>query len=425
MAIPFVAMAGAQLIGSGINALAGANAAKRNERAQRERQQMIDRGAAQNAQMINGGIGANAGFLRQIAEMQYNTQRANPTGYQFDPITGQQISAGQGMAFQSNPMGMGSDDIDIGQLFSNSDGKGFNVGQDALMQFLRADPQGKMEGTNGILQEIAATGLPSDLSSVFMAANEVNSANNADILGQVAGGARSVGQRFGSASQRIVGETGRRLAQEQSLQNSQLAFSAAEAASGRRLSAAGQLSGMQLQAGSQRASQVLQAALANQQNQQFRANLGQQNSQFNAGAANQMQSQNLQMALQASLANQAAGNRANEFNAQTGFAVNQGNNAQLLQALGLNNQQALAERGQTLSAYQASGQAQQQQAALLNQLLAIRSGTQTPQSVSSNPGNGFMDLASLMAGYNRYGSGMTPSVVDPYPTQMTPIGGIR
>jgi hypothetical protein len=437
--IPFLAAAGVSLLGSGINALSNANTASRNERAQRNRQRQIDAGAAENANVINSGLGQSAGLLQQLANSGYNTQRASVNGFQFDPVTAQTANVGVGTAFQSNPNGIGADNVDIGQLFSGADAQGFNVGQDALMQFLRADPSSRMEGTNGVLQEIAATGLPSDLSSVFAAANQVNSVNNADLLSQVTGRAGSVGQRFGSASQRIAGDTARRLANEQALQNSQLALQAAEAASGRRLSAASQLGsfglqGQQLQlqganqlmAGSQARTQLgLQAALANQQNQQFGANLGQQNAQFNAAAGNQMQSQNLQMALQASLANAAAGNRANEFNAQTGFAVNQGNNAQLLQALFGNNQQTLAERAQQMGGIQAGAQAQQQQAALLNQLLGIRSGVQTPQLAQTQPGNVFGDLASLMAGYNRFGGGNSvPSMPNVFIPQVD-IGPVR
>jgi hypothetical protein len=412
MALPFIIPAAASLIGSGISALSGSRTAANNLRAQQQRQASIDAGAATNASQINSQYGGISDLLKSLLATPYNSQQAS-TNFGFNPLTSQQVSAGgYDPSTMALPNKVAASSINTSAITGN---QGYNVGQDALMQFLRADPSGKMQGTNGVLQEIAATGLPSDLSSIFASAHNVNASNNADLLASVTGTSKSVGQRFGSASQRIAGDTARRLADEQSLQNSQLALQAGDAAANRRLSAAStlgqfQLSGANslLSSGQAQSAQILQALLANQSTdlsaQNINANLASNAGQFNANAANQASQFGIQSQLQAALANQQANNQVGQFNVNAGFQAGQLGNA----AIGQNNAQTLAQRAMQLQGVQVGGQLAGQQSSLLNQLLAIRAGQPTPQqqpgtSTGNAIGSTFQDLASILQLYNRYG----------------------
>lgn len=462
-ALPFAMSA----IGSGVSAFTQSRAAKNNLRAQQQRQNQIDAGAAQNAQQMNG-MGDIASLLASMSGADFNSKQAAPTGFSFDPMTGQQISAPQFNAttagfsgtsgVNANTAGpVGADMVDLDGLFSGAGSQAYNTGQDSLMQFLRADPASKMAGSNNVLQEIAATGLPSNMTDMFSAAANVNRDNNAELLASITGQSRSVGERFGSATRRLEGDTVRRLANEQSLQNSQFAMQAGESAANRRLGAATQLGQFQLQGAGQQlgASQslmgagqaerqlTLQALLANQSaglqagqfnaaqsNQMGQFNAGQtnqisqfnagqfnQNSQFNAAAQNQAGSQNAANLLQSLMANQQSGNRANEFNANLGLQANQINNSQAMQAIFGNNQQAMSERGMRQTGMAQAGGLMGQQSGLLNQLLGIRAGVQTPQMSPQGAGamgGGFQDFASLLAAYQRMQSGSVPSVPNVY-----------
>ncbi len=387
MAIPFVAAAGASLIGSGISALFGANTASKNRKAIEARQRQIDAGAQAQAQSVNQQFAGLSQLLQSLGSQPVESEKATATNFSFDPITGMPANASM---------------VDTDALFNGAGSKGFNVGQDALMQFLRADPAGKMGGANGVLQEIAATGLPSNLSSIFAEASNVNRDNNAELLSSITGQSRSVGQRFGSGTQRIEGDIVRRLANEQSLQNSQLALQAAEAAAGRRLGAASTLGNFQLQG----AGQLLNAGQA-QTSQLLQALLSNADSANRTGMFNAQQGQN-----------------AAQFNVTAGMQANQQNNAQQMQAVFGNNQQATAARSLQQSALGQAGGIAGQQQSLLNQLLGIRAGTQTAQqpigsSTGSMLGNSLSDLASIFSLYNRYGGG--ESVVDAPIGQMAPI----
>ena len=478
MPLPFLAMAGASLIGSGIQAFGAARTNRQNLRAQQQRQQQLDQAAGQNASQISnlfGNLQGQLGALQPIQGQQASVTSFNPQAYQpgssympdafsFNPLQAAQVqSQGFNPTFASMPGQIAGQSVDASGLMNAGGGQAFNAGQDGLMQFLRADPAGKMQGTNGVLQEIAATGLPSDISSLFTQASAVNRDNNADLLAQATGTGGGLGQRFGSATQRVAGDTARRLANEQSLQNSQLALQVAEAAAGRRLGAASQLGQFQLQgnsqllqAGQQDAQRALQAALANQQvgtqvalaNQQnafntgtFNANMGAQNSQFNAGASNQASSQNAAQVLQALLANQQSANSMGQFNVGTAMQsqfqnnaqamqasqfnnnqamqaffqnnaqamqANQNNNAQAMQAIFGNNAQQLNERQALLQQLGMGGQFAGQQGQLMNQNMGMRFSQPVPQAgpgAMQALGSGFSDLASLMALFNRYGGG--------------------
>lgn len=402
-----------------------ARANRQNFRAQQERQRQIDAGAQQNATQINSQLGGLAGILSAFAQTPLNSERATATAFQFDPITGQQVTAptfGAAQAGLASPIS--ADMINTEDVFSGGGSRGFNVGQDALMQFLRADPEGRMTGANGTLQEIAQTGLPSNLSSMFADATAVNQANNADILASITGQSRSVGQRFGSATRRIEGETARRLANEQALQNSQFALQAGEAAANRRLSAASQLGSFQLQGAGQllNAGQNERALLASllQGNQQanlaanqFNAGQANANAQFNASSQNQVSAQNAANLLQSLLSNQQANNQLAQFNVTAGMQANQQNNAAAMQAIFGNNQQMLNERQLAQSAAGQAGSISGQQGALLNQLLGIRAGAPVPQmqgNTATAIGSGMQDLATLFAAYNRFGGNRAPGM---------------
>ena len=414
MPIPFIAMAGASLLGSGIQAFGAARTNRQNLRAQQQRQQQLDQAAGQNASQISTLFGNLQGQLGALQPIQ--GQQADPNAFSFNPLQGAQItSQGFNPSFAALPGQVAGSSVDLNGIMG-AGSQAFNAGQDGLMQFLRSDPAGKMQGTNAVLQEIAATGLPSDISSLFTQASAVNRDNNADLLAQATGTGGGLGQRFGSATQRVAGDTARRLANEQSLQNSQLALQVAEAAAGRRLGAASQLGQFQLQGNSQllgagqgQQQLALQAALANQQNAfntgTFNANLGAQNAQFNAGAANQAGATNAAQALQALMANQQSTNQANQFNVNAGMNANQ----LAMQAIFGNNAQQLNERQAMLQQIGMGGQFAGQQGQLMNQNMGLRFSQPVPQAAQQNGfsalGGGFSDIASLMALYNRYNQG--------------------
>ena len=228
-----------------------------------------------------------------------------------------------------------SPEVKASLVGTRTPGEGFNVGQDALMQLLRADPSRQLNSTaTGFLErQVATGGLPFDTSELFSRLGEVDSATINREAGAVRGSAGSLGQRFGSA----IGDRETRLRTDAlrdiGARNAGIQAQAYEAGQGRAMSAAGGL------------------------NQNIMQLLGLRTGAAQALAGNEL---NLSELLQrGDLANQTATNRAGEFNAGMrlqGFDANQRAQgqriAQLLSALQLGG--GMYEQGQNrrLGAFQ-------------------------------------------------------------------------
>lgn len=117
-------------------------------------------------------------------------------------------------------------------------GSGFNTGQDALMQMLRAGPTSVAE-TN--LNQLATTGSPFDTTEVFKTLTNLDDRQRKKALADVRATTGGLGQRFGSAMVREEGDILSQLLDQSSARNAQIAMGSHEAAQGRRLTATGQL----------------------------------------------------------------------------------------------------------------------------------------------------------------------------------------
>lgn len=122
----------------------------------------------------------------------------------------------------------------------NDAGSSFNVGQDALMQMLRA-PGGAAEKS---LNSMVGTGNPFDTSGLFESLGVVDQRmidSNADAL---RAGASGLGQRFGTAATRAEGSMRREALQDIGARNAQVAMGSHESAQDRILQSAAQLLGI-------------------------------------------------------------------------------------------------------------------------------------------------------------------------------------
>jgi len=186
----------------------------------------------------------------------------------------------------------------------------FNVGQDSLLQAMRADPTVQMDSaTAARLGGIAASGQPFDTTAQFAALQAQDRDRAREVSRQVRGSAGSVGERLGSARFRAESDAQSQLANDAAARNAQIAQAAYEAAQGRRMTAEQLLQqGQQFAVGATQANraQALQAA----------------------GLFNQFQQGTLAQQLQAALANATSTNQTNQFNVGSGFNAAQFNAGQ-------------------------------------------------------------------------------------------------
>lgn len=227
------------------------------------------------------GAQARQDALRRMGQIDpLLLQQMNQLGAQQLPWQSQLQTAMRGF---SNPAT--SQGIDIASFLRNAT---YNTGQDALNQFLRADPTRQMAHVDDNLGQLADTGSPFDWQSVFgQALSNSDQYDTNRALAALHGSAGNLGQRFGTAMQQQTGDLLAQLANAQGVRNANLAQSSYEAAQGRRLSAAEALG----QLGLNRNAQTLQGIQLGQGNAQQLAQLLQanlQNNQFNASTRNQI-----------------------------------------------------------------------------------------------------------------------------------------
>lgn len=190
-------------------------------------------------------------------------------------------SGGEGSTF--NPQ-----QLDLEGLFSQG---GFNVGQDSLMQQLRATPGSNLN--KSLEAVLAGEGNPFDTSGMFDALGAVDQRNTNQQVAGLRSGASGLGQRFGSGM--LGAETALRqnISSDVNARNAGIQQGSYESAQGRLLQAAAQLAQRdQFQAGL--ADQIRQGGLGmaslfmqnNNSNNEMAAqaaSMNQQNRGFDAG----------------------------------------------------------------------------------------------------------------------------------------------
>lgn len=121
----------------------------------------------------------------------------------------------------------------------NNQSSAFNVGQDSLMQMLRA-PEGAADRS---LNAMVDDGNPFDTSGLMEALGIVDQRMIDTNANQLRAGASGLGQRFGTAGMRAEGTMRREALQDVGARNAQLSMGSHEAAQARILQAASQLFG--------------------------------------------------------------------------------------------------------------------------------------------------------------------------------------
>lgn len=173
----------------------------------------------------------------------YGTYQQHQSGKRNERTTNKRNAMAEGYILPRLDRGPGSAETGLESFLAGLQplreigvGQGFNTGQDALMQMLRADPLTK---TDAVLGGIMETGDPFDTSNVFKTLAVVDNHNREAGLADLRAGAGGLGQRFGSAMMRgeekLVGE----MDENTAARNAQIAMQAYEAAQARRLQAAG------------------------------------------------------------------------------------------------------------------------------------------------------------------------------------------
>lgn len=415
---------GVSVLGSALGAFSQDRANRQNLRAQRERQQRID-------SMFNAnrpGTVDMGAFMNEYARSQNPIEQI---GFQAMSMPGTEMVTGPQFAGY-NPMQISGDfgyDAALADFTpaQRTIGQSFNTGQDALSQFLRADPYQLQE--NQRLAQIADTGLGSDFTSVLDMLNAQQDTERERAMAEIRGASGSVGQRFGSAVRQQEQRALEDILTRNMAQRSQLALGVQEAIANRRLSAAQQLAQNEIagaQLGLQGRGLTLQAAQALQQGGLAESDFGirsaqlaNQAAQFNAGAFNQARQFGAANAAQIALANQGAFNQAGQFNAATAlqagqfnsslaqqqlqqlfqnrFAVEQANNQFGMQAAQQNFSNQLQNRQFGINTLNTGYGALAQRQSLLNQQLIAQAGQPVPQALPSQFGPAISDMGQLFA----------------------------
>jgi hypothetical protein len=219
--------------------------------------------AATVASSVVGGYGqyqAQQAADAQFRQRQSQGQSMMKTGK--DPY---QVALQQLLGKQDAPTQLGADqgNINTGGIMGN-----FNVGQDALMQFLRSNPQNQ--------QEFAS-------SQAFDMLQGLDQRNQNQAVNALNANFGSLGSRFGSGAARQTSDLLANMGAQTGARNAGILQSSFENAANRRLQGMGlELQGAQglAQQGGQMAQLAAQLGMANQSNQQF-------NTTFNQGARQQ------------------------------------------------------------------------------------------------------------------------------------------
>jgi hypothetical protein len=238
--------------------------------------------------------------------------------------------------------------------------QGFNSGQDALMQFMRAQQGGGPQRDASLTAALQGAGQTFDNSQLFGALAPLDQRLIDQQTSQLQGSFGSLGSRLGSSAMRQEGQLRGQFAENIAARNAQLQSQAFEQGQQRNLQSLGLQTGREqffAQLPLQQQAQQLQAAQMLQSGGLGQAGLMAQLAQANQGAGIQTGQFGAQQALQAALANQGAGLQAGGQNQSA-----------MLQAL-LANQQAGQQAG--MQTQQLGAQAGQQNVAnQLQQMLA-------------------------------------------------------
>lgn len=189
------------------------------------------------------GMGYNAYSQDKAAKAQNEQQQAllqAAAGMrQYGPSAVEQMLLGlYGKQGQGSGSAWQPSSIDMGAL---TGGGGFNMGQDALMQMLRAGPQSNLDKSlNSIL---SGGGNPFDTSKMFDALGVVDRRNTNQQVADLRGGAGGLGERFGSAMMGAETALRQNVSSDINSRNAQIQAGSHESAQARMLQAAAQLAG--------------------------------------------------------------------------------------------------------------------------------------------------------------------------------------
>lgn len=301
MGIETAIIGGGMALGAIGNAYSGRKQAKAQEKA-------IN---AQNNR--NAYISQRASGMRQVGTSPYEAMLMQNMGSFMQP-SATFTPAGRDM------LGVDTEGIDINSILQQG---GFNVGQDAIMQLLRADPNKQLGAARDQMAGLLETGNPYNTSEMFAALQPVEDRELNQSLATLRGNAGGLGERFGSAMQTKVNDGVAQLLDNQALRRSQINMDSFENAQGRRLDAAqiiGQLTGQEFQ-NAATASQ----ATNNNLDTLLRGYLGNADLQMRGQLANQSEYGRTQ---QANIDNQFTGAQFNQMARQAQLA-------QMLQAIGM------------------------------------------------------------------------------------------
>lgn len=239
---------------------------------------------------------------------------------------------------------------------SDVDFSGMNVGQDAIMQMLRMDPQRQITGAQERLTRFADQD-PYDVSQVLSPLLELDRIQANDAATGVRANVSGLGQRGGSATRAVEGMTRTRMAADAGARNAQIASQIFGQNQGNRLQALATLAGLEGEQGRLRLGAASEANRAGQAQADMR------------------------------FRNADARNRASEFNADLGFRT------------GAQNQNTrLQQFAQRLQSLMGAGGLQQGRAGLNAQLLSIIAGLQQPGVAGgSGMGGAFGDIGNMLA----------------------------
>ena len=261
--------------------------------------------AATVASSVVGAYGQHKS--QQAAQQQYQTRQAQGNQMMKSGQDPYQIALQQLLGKQGDPLQLTADqnNIDTAPIMGN-----FNVGQDALMQFLRSNPQNQ--------QEFAS-------SQAFDMLQGLDQRNQNQAVNTLNANFNTLGSRFGSGAARQTSDLLANMGAQTGARNAGILQSSFESAANRRLQGMGmELSGAQslAQQGGQMAQLAAQLGMANQGNQQW-------NQTFNQGSRQQA-FQNRLGGIQAGFGMQNANDQYNAqlFSIMSGLPAPTGNGYQ-------------------------------------------------------------------------------------------------
>jgi hypothetical protein len=126
--------------------------------------------------------------------------------------------------------------LDLGSILGQG---GFNMGQDSLMQMLRATPASNVN--RSLEAVLGGQGNPFDTSSMFETLGKVDRRNANQQVADLRGGMGGLGERFGSALMGAETALRQNMAADTGARNAQIQQGSYESAQGRLLQAASQL----------------------------------------------------------------------------------------------------------------------------------------------------------------------------------------